>query len=225
MNSNILAFKHVTYYVYCGKFMNKKLRVLCLHGMHQSAEIFNHNLASFRKATSSVLELVFLTAPHKMEGETEKYQWFSHTGGNIFTSSGYLGEEESFQFIEKAFQENGPFDGILGFSQGAFMTALLCGLAGDPNSAIRFNFAMIFSGFPSSVEKYKLYYSRIPSSLLTFHSWGTSDDLVPCHYSEELAKWFPNAVRYEHPGGHVVPSNAQAKSVYKEFIQKLFEKF
>lgn len=39
-----------------------------------------------------------------------------------------MGFEESIKVVEKAFEEHGPFDGLLGFSQGACFVALLCDL-------------------------------------------------------------------------------------------------
>jgi hypothetical protein len=39
-----------------------------------------------------------------------------------------LGFENSLAFIEKTFEEHGPFDGLLGFSQGAAFVGILCGM-------------------------------------------------------------------------------------------------
>lgn len=39
-----------------------------------------------------------------------------------------IGYEESVQMIEEVFEKHGPFDGLLGFSQGACFVGLLCDL-------------------------------------------------------------------------------------------------
>jgi hypothetical protein len=39
-----------------------------------------------------------------------------------------LGFEKSLSLIEKTFEEQGPFDGLLGFSQGAAFVGILCGM-------------------------------------------------------------------------------------------------
>lgn len=39
-----------------------------------------------------------------------------------------VGFSESLAAVSNAFDEHGSFDGILGFSQGAAMVALICGL-------------------------------------------------------------------------------------------------
>lgn len=41
-------------------------------------------------------------------------------------SNSVIGFEDSITVIEKIFQESGPFDGILGFSQGAAFVVILC---------------------------------------------------------------------------------------------------
>ena len=58
------------------------------------------------------------------------YGWWFNTEDHIFKatvpSNLAVGFEDSVAIIEKAFQESGPFDGILGFSQGAAFATLLC---------------------------------------------------------------------------------------------------
>lgn len=39
-----------------------------------------------------------------------------------------IGYEESVKLIEQTFEKYGPFDGIMGFSQGACFLGLLCDL-------------------------------------------------------------------------------------------------
>ena len=41
-------------------------------------------------------------------------------------SKTYVGLEESLALARQTLQEHGPFDGLLGFSQGATLGALLC---------------------------------------------------------------------------------------------------
>lgn len=39
-----------------------------------------------------------------------------------------LGFENSLALIEETFEKQGPFDGLLGFSQGAAFVGILCGM-------------------------------------------------------------------------------------------------
>ena len=57
--------------------------------------------------------------------------WFNtedHTFKAIEPSDLSVGFEESVAVIEKTFKEVGPFDGILGFSQGASFVSILCAM-------------------------------------------------------------------------------------------------
>mmetsp|Transcript_39249 Transcript_39249/g.62877 ORF Transcript_39249/g.62877 Transcript_39249/m.62877 type:complete len:140 (+) Transcript_39249:60-479(+) len=54
----------------------------------------------------------------------------------------YVGVEASMRKLETYIAEKGPFDGILGFSQGGAAAAVLC--AQNPHS---FKFAVIISGW------------------------------------------------------------------------------
>lgn len=62
----------------------------------------------------------------------EQYGWFFNrddkTYRGIRQGGPAIGFEESVQFIEDIFEKEGPFDGVLGFSQGACFLGLLCDL-------------------------------------------------------------------------------------------------
>lgn len=50
----------------------------------------------------------------------------------------------------------GPFDGLLGFSQGGVFASFLCGL-GATRPAFQFKFVLIFSGYAASAEAWRNY--------------------------------------------------------------------
>lgn len=119
----------------------QKLRVLCLHGYRQNADTFKSKLGSFRKLLNKYVEFVFLSAPHNVPidpsindiqlGE-QKSWWFNHDNGTFKGTNKNgpaFGFEESIKLIENAWTEQGPFNGILGFSQGACLVGLLCSLS------------------------------------------------------------------------------------------------
>lgn len=63
---------------------------------------------------------------------TEQYGWFFNrddgTYRGIRKGGPAIGFEESLKLIESTFEKEGPFDGLLGFSQGACFVGLLCDL-------------------------------------------------------------------------------------------------
>ena len=59
------------------------------------------------------------------------------------------GFDQSLQHVLKAIEEQGPFDGLMGFSQGAALASLLCLMQKEP----QFKFAMFFAPFMSCCSK------------------------------------------------------------------------
>eukprot|EP00466_Bigelowiella_natans_P005101 jgi/Bigna1/132034/aug1.16_g6742 len=100
------------------------LRVLCLHGMHQCGEIFSQRLGALRKKAGRLkLQLHFVDAPFELPLEE---------GQQVAMRCWYRkGQEEkdwktTLKFISQEDRKHGPFDGIIGFSQGAGICGLLC---------------------------------------------------------------------------------------------------
>lgn len=120
--------------------ITEKLRFLCLHGYRQNGDVFKSKIGSFRKHVNKYADFVFLTAPHAApamdeDGEHNELQrsWWSNKEDGSFSgknkSAPAVGFEESVRLVERAWKEEGPFQGLLGFSQGACFVGLLCSLS------------------------------------------------------------------------------------------------
>ena len=63
---------------------------------------------------------------------SEQCGWWFSTSEKTFNSKIpsdlCIGFGDSLDLIEKTFAEQGPFDGLLGFSQGAAFVGILCGM-------------------------------------------------------------------------------------------------
>lgn len=61
-----------------------------------------------------------------------EYGWWFNTEDRTFKatvpSELCVGFNDSIALVERAFLESGPFDGILGFSQGAAFVSILCAM-------------------------------------------------------------------------------------------------
>ncbi|XP_015183236.1 PREDICTED: UPF0483 protein CG5412 [Polistes dominula] len=209
-----------------------KLRILAIHGYHQSDVIFKKKLGFLRKSFNRELELTFIRAPHKIptENETDKdskesgYGWWFNTEDHVFKatvpSDHCIGFEESLELVKKTHQEQGPFDGILGFSQGAAFATILCIMQKKNMYPFRFNFAIIISGFKSLCKLHAEYYTEtidIPS----LHIYGRTDKVIPTDMTEKVCGLFKYCNRVIHDGGHYMPSQ---KHVYETFIITMMKK-
>lgn len=250
------------------------LRILCLHGFRQSGCKFRGRTAALRKALRNHAELVCIDAPWRRvpqlatttteEEEEEKQEWVGGGGGTQEEPSGqrawwdaqpprqedgfidYVGWQRSVGYVREFIVQEGPFDGILGFSQGAVMASLLCALqaselmakersvdivGGDeivtvlplqPPTAHSFSFAIIVSGFISRATDHQPLFESLACAdtvPATLHVMGKSDVVVEDARSRELAALFGDTAEVlEHDGGHAVPLQKREREALKAWI-------
>ena len=206
-----------------------KLRVLCIHGYRQNERLFREKSGGLRKLLKKYVEFLFVTAPHEIleggnlavaEDEGERGWWFSRPGRNYYAmdrtdiTTGY---QESVDVIKDKFSKDGPFDGILGFSQGAALASLLCILKSDPDRGFGFKFAILIAGFKSQLSPHIDLY-KSPIDCPSFHTIGASDAVIPSEASEELVASFVTASAYRHDGGHYIPASPQLRTALLKFL-------
>lgn len=172
-------------------------------------------------------DLVYISAPHLIpvtkSTETENAEdkdnnpqvgkndeqrgWYFSTPELTFNSHDKTefchGLQDSLDIVKRAFEELGPFDGILGFSQGAALASILCDLLSKGGIfkiilhillmkihhqfslsliyflelSFHFKFAILVSGFQSKLSPHSHFYETkkvIPS----LHVIGDTDRIV-----------------------------------------------
>ncbi|XP_017019961.1 esterase CG5412 [Drosophila kikkawai] len=215
--------------------ITEKVRVLCLHGYRQNGDAFKNKLGSFRKFASKYAEFVFITAPHvaaalesAAEPVPEQRSWWANKDDGTFKGTNRggpaFGFQESLRCVEEAWRTQGPFQGLLGFSQGACFVGLICGLAKKKLTSIRPEFAVLASGFLSGSLVHMSAYEE-PISIPTLHIYGQTDEIIPKQMSESLAAQFKNVEVLEHSGGHYFPATAQQKQTFINFFQDRLQEY
>ena len=207
----------------------KKLRVLCLHGYRQNKDVFREKSGAFRKLVKNSVDFYFISAPHvipepdnlsKPECLQGRGWWFStpnRTYRAIDKTDTCIGFEESLELVSETFKTAGPFDGILGFSQGAAFASILCAHQRTAESPLKFHFAIFIAGFKSQLLPHKDTYSQC-ITLPTLHTIGLGDAVIPSHSSEDLASFCANPTVYRHAGGHYVPASPELKAAMAGFL-------
>ncbi|NP_001123268.1 candidate tumor suppressor in ovarian cancer 2 [Nasonia vitripennis] len=216
-----------------------KLKILAIHGYRQSDKVFSAKLGSLRKSFKKEIDFVFIKAPHKVppieesdwdkeeanenKEDTEQFGWWFNTEDKVFKavepSNLSVGFEESVQLVEKTFEEQGPFDGLIGFSQGGSFVSILCAMQQKKILPIRFHFAIIVSGFKSLCKPHEIYYDE-KLLLPTLHVFGDGDKVIPTKMARDLSNVFTNKQEIVHEGGHYVPGK---KHIYDNFIKEMFK--
>ena len=224
-----------------------RVRLLALHSFRTSAKIFMQQMARAgwmmdeAKGTESdgsgvgtcyAPEIVFLDAPFvatKSPGaKIEQFfpggpyrEWWNASDDGLV----YHGLEETLKYVNAFATREGPFHGVIGFSQGGSLAALLCALQQERRCVAASGAstpqddawpALTFDDFqacicicglttrPKALQRFYRDKFEVPS----MHFLGSADSLTP--FSRRLVANFELADVVEHSYGHVVPSLAAA---------------
>jgi hypothetical protein len=182
------------------------------------------------------IELDYVSAPHKvppigegadLDPETCLGWWCGqHWGSTKEIEARMFGE--SMDFLLDHMRGVEAYDGVLGFSQGAAMAALLVAhLQTNPEPGLTNpRFGVFISGFDmTNADTFQPLMNQAGRIELegSLHISGVRDTLVipertkammDKFFDPELAQWHP------HSGGHVVPSSSGDRRLILDFIKR-----
>lgn len=237
------------------------LKILMLHGYTQSGPLFQAKTGALRKTLQKSfpagVELVYPTAPIRLtpadesflgntlngkdregeEQEIDAWAWWKRKGSGTGSVEPYVyeGIETGLATIADVLKTQGPFDGVVGFSQGGACAAMVASLL-EPGRKEAFDanlqqggtsfpesfegnfhpplkFAVSYSGFAALGQNpyHAFYEPKIKTKML--HFLGTQDVVVEEKRSLALVEACERREeRYVvyHPGGHFLPSTQKA---------------
>ncbi|KAH9329945.1 hypothetical protein KI387_002053, partial [Taxus chinensis] len=207
-----------------------KLRVLCTYGFRTSGDILQKQISRWDSSITDKFDMHFLDGPLPATGKSEVegifpppyYERFQYN--KDFTEFNNL--DKAFSLIVDYMEKNGPFDGLLGFSQGAMLCAAV--VCYQPKGAMLRNHPPISFIISISGVKFR---DREMSAFLypphikcpSVHVTGAKDYVK--ELSQELIQAFENPLVIRHPHGHVVPKlDGQAVREVNQFIESLMQK-
>lgn len=131
------------------------------------------------------------------------------------------GFDVSLSYLKKVFSQEGPFDGILGFSQGAAMAATVCAQWERLKGEIDFRFVILCSGFALQSAKFE----HEPINCPSLHIYGSDlgkDRQIVNQASRDLALKFEQgcSLIIEHDCGHIIPTRSPYIDEIKGFLQR-----
>ncbi|KAI8092671.1 serine hydrolase FSH [Halteromyces radiatus] len=233
----------------------RKLRILCLHGLAQNGIHFRKKMTTLATSIDKQAELVYVTAPHvilspeyssvskreqdsniTISDEVKAFGWWHPLRYKKLLPDGTcVGTMETLSFLKQVMIDQGPFDGILGFSQGACLSACLSVMLENrtilpnmippdfPHPSLKF--VIIVAGFPpKQQEAFKpLFAQPIKIRTPSMHMIGDLDTLVLPEQMNELANLYQDPVIFKHSGGHFVPSSIAAQKNLSEFLSRFIQ--
>eukprot|EP00435_Cladocopium_sp_Y103_P010845 s3835_g2.t2 len=189
-----------------------KLRVLCLHGRCQTGTTFQTKLERSLGKSANFADFVFIDGPIDLPLQHEER---INTKG--WWPEGEARSTESPQVrevLEEAVAQQGPFDGVLGFSEGGMAAQLACDLAKaeDASSLASLRFCILVASPPLEGMR--------PSEIRSLHFASSKDNVVSIEESKRCASQFSDADWVEHEGGHGVPHRAEDVRQLANFLEK-----
>ena len=216
--------------------MPPKARILCLHGYAQNGDFFRQRTGALRKALKACADFTFVDAPHPATAEFlgdvpeergAALGWFNvgetTPGARPALSAQYVGMEAALDTVRTACQADGPFDGVLGFSQGAILITMLSARrlkraregVGPPPS---WRSNVLICGMPVRAEglRRELGLDETPLEFPCTIAQGTSDPFYPWARRVDEHYVAPTTVSYDE--GHRFPHDRQATAALAESI-------
>ncbi|CAH1443322.1 unnamed protein product [Lactuca virosa] len=190
-------------------FVKRKPRILCLHGFRTSGEIFKTQLKKWPESVHEKVQFFFPDAPFPCNGKSEVegifdppyYEWFQFN--KDFTE--YENFDKCLEHIEDLMIKH-EIDGLMGFSQGAILSAALPGLQAKGLALTRvpnIRFVIIVSGAKLKNQTWADKAYSLPIQCPSLHFLGEADFLKP--YGLELLKSVEDPIVIHHPKGHTIP--------------------
>lgn len=113
----------------------------------------------------------------------------------------YYGLEQSIDHVLSEAKIHGPFDGIIGFGQGAVLASIVV-----KNHPLLFRYLINISAFePRSLKHKNLFSPEQPFDFASMHIYGKNDNLITPSRSEKFSKCFKQPFIAEHTAGHFAP--------------------
>lgn len=215
-------------------------KILMLHGIAQSGEYFYHKTKGLRTELEKLgYELYYPTANNKMSpadvpdgasdevvasGVADVLTWIYSDAAK----ADYSILPSTMDYLRNYIIENGPFEGLIGFSQGAgvggyLMTDFNKLLNLTEEQQPKFKFLIAISGFKFQPLKYQSQYADHPISVPSLHVQGELDTVTESDKVQALYEACTPETRtfISHPGGHYVPNSRGFAKKVTEWLKSV----
>mmetsp|Transcript_20621 Transcript_20621/g.59116 ORF Transcript_20621/g.59116 Transcript_20621/m.59116 type:complete len:278 (-) Transcript_20621:36-869(-) len=222
-----------------------KPRILCLHGKAQTAESFSKKIGGARRKLERAFDLTFLDGPINLEevspaatsDSASDAMPLMNTGKGWFLREPLEGKQGEYRYIKLAeameyvtdyASINGPYDGLMGFSQGGTLAAALATSGAIPVRAV------LTAGAPHIEEAFVAASEWVATSgdikdmdiglaIPKLHLAGETDAIISVDSTDELCQRAGNGELIVHDKGHLFPTKAAYVDQMVQFLKKSLE--
>ncbi|EFA74850.1 hypothetical protein PPL_11884 [Heterostelium album PN500] len=210
-----------------------KMKLLFLHGYRQNGPVLKRTTKKLQGFIGDFVTVYYANSPLSINAvnnsensgslltamasdkESHQRQWWSPSKDFKV----YQHIDASIHYLTQLFKAEGPFDGIIGFSQGATFAGILAAMQQQNQLPFRFNFAILISGFPSRADVHQHLIVKNSIDLPTLSIYGTKDEMVENQRTKDLADLFVNPEIDGNDGSHFSP-NKWPNHKIRDFLLK-----
>ncbi|KAK7733266.1 hypothetical protein SLS63_004795 [Diaporthe eres] len=207
------------------------MRFLCLHGYQQSAAIMQSETPFlkpiFEQIAGDKVDFLYINAPYlsvpTASGEPT-FAWWDPKD-----------PERTFGYLSRVLDEQGPFDGIIGFSQGATVSCLLAAFLERPKRMRPSTFTTFhaplrlvisYSGYHEDDERLQKYYNPHIKTPI-FHFISSTDPVVAEERCFRLVKKCEDSndrvLVYRGSGFHRVPATKMTAQALSRILVEVLD--
>ncbi|TDH66566.1 hypothetical protein CCR75_006473 [Bremia lactucae] len=191
------------------------LRLKCHMNLHRTYKPMSKNLLGKRYQPALMCDL---GGSEEIGENVKQLKWFDFTRDNETGPNILSLVDAAIDYVANFVKNEGPFDGIFGFSQGGSMASLILQRQVNTlDSPFLFRFALFVSAGAVDDPKYR---SDKKVQMPSLHIIGETDRVVPKDSSLVLKDMFINPTVLMHPGGHYIPTNKERKDALRAFFEK-----
>ncbi len=198
------------------------IKILCLHGYAMNRDWFRQWLAPIEQALAGKARLIYpqgpieapeeevlamldmfqVSMPDGSIGAGKNWCWYRATTDK---PPQYLFLDETLKMLMRLCETEGPFDAVLGWSQGAVMAAIMAGLQKQtPGYDFGLKWLVLCGGFLPGDEKIKNLFAE-PLPYPSLHVVGKKEPEVMIRRGKKLHAAFAHADWLDTPVGHLMP--------------------
>jgi predicted esterase len=188
------------------------MKVLALHGYMQDGPKMETALSKLLRGKLKPKQIVAPTGPHQVAAGQFGW-WPLPSRESIRLPHTYDNIEASLLYLSDIIKREGPFDCLIGFSQGAVLATILASLF--PSS---FRYIILMSG--SQIMDLR-WHPSVPITIPVLSLVGQRDDLCLSEDTAQLESNYTNVTRGTHKYGHVIPTDADTRRLVEIFLAPL----
>ncbi|CEH12253.1 Phospholipase/carboxyhydrolase [Ceraceosorus bombacis] len=225
------------------------IKILAFHSYTSNAANFSKRLGALRKTLAPIATLHFVQAPITvppmlLEEDTHRSWWKStdlteeemknvkitEEDEHFGPPQKYVGLEKSVDLVNRIVEAEGPFHGVLGFSQGTTMAGIMVSAFEDPArlpgfklppSQGRLRFCIAVSGFKARDKNLTSLFPERGIQTPVLHVLGRNDYITDKHRTGTLVNAFASTSRVVyHDGGHLTPTTGPWRKFFLDFVSQ-----